>query len=91
MNSLVLYFDAKTHDIQKREVTTKREIETEHIRFLAFRDIREGATLQRVILGRLGCTLLSYMMAPHGAMYPERELQWLINQERPISKWLSVG
>ena len=33
----------------------KREIEIENICFLGFQDIREGVTLRRVILWRLGC------------------------------------
>ena len=37
---------SKTHDIWERNVTTRREISTEHIHFLGFGDIREGVTLQ---------------------------------------------
>jgi hypothetical protein len=50
LTSLVDYFNAKTCDIWKRNVTTKREFLTEHIHSLGLGDIREGLTLWRVIL-----------------------------------------
>ena len=42
---LLDYFNVKTHDIREGNLTTRREIETEHIFFLGFRGIREGVTL----------------------------------------------
>ena len=36
-------------------MTTRRKILIEHIHSLGFEDIREGVTLQRVTLQRLGC------------------------------------
>ena len=42
---------SKTHDIKEGYVTIRSEIYIENICFLRFRDIREGVTLRRLILG----------------------------------------
>jgi hypothetical protein len=43
------YFMSKTCDIWEVNVTTRRDIQTENICFLGFRDTREGVTLRRDI------------------------------------------
>ena len=53
--SLVDYFNAKTHNIWEGNVTTRRETESEHIGSLGFGNIKEGVTLQRVILWKSRC------------------------------------
>jgi hypothetical protein len=53
--SLVDYFNVRTHDIWEKNVTTRRDIWIENIRFLGFRHITEGVTLWRLTLHRLGC------------------------------------
>ena len=58
----MVYFIVRVCDVWEGNVTTRREIYTEHICSLGFRDIREGAALQRVMLGRLGCGLQSVLM-----------------------------
>ena len=50
------YVCVKTHDIWEENVM-RREIKTEHICTLGFWDKREGVTLQRMTLHRLGCIL----------------------------------
>ena len=49
------YFNAEIHDIWEGNMTTRREIKTKNNCSLEFWDIREGVTLRRMILGRLGC------------------------------------
>jgi hypothetical protein len=45
VDSLVDYLNVKSYDLQEVNVTTRREIYHEHIRFLVFPYIKEGVTL----------------------------------------------
>jgi hypothetical protein len=48
LNSLIDYDNVKTHDIWEKNMTTRREIHTEHIHSLGFEDRREAVTLWRL-------------------------------------------
>ena len=56
LNSLVVYFNVKTHDTWEGNVTIRNEIQIKNIRSLGFWDLREGMTLRRLILLSLECT-----------------------------------
>ena len=47
LNSLVDYFNVRTHDIWEGNVTTRREILPKNICSSWFQDIREGVTARR--------------------------------------------
>ena len=49
LNSLVVYFNVKTHDVWEGDMPTRSEIQTKKIYSLRFWDIREGVTLRRLI------------------------------------------
>ena len=56
LNSLMVCFNVKTCVIYgSGNVITRSEIFIQNIRSLGFRDIREGVTLRRLILGSLEC------------------------------------
>ena len=48
LNSLVVNFNVKPHDVWEGDMTTRSEIENIHS--LGFRDIRAGVTLRRLTL-----------------------------------------
>jgi hypothetical protein len=61
--------NVETHDVWNGNVTTTKEVQTKHIHFLGFGDIREKMTLQNVILRRLRCMLLKkHIDMSHGAI-----------------------
>ena len=63
MNSLVVYFNIKTHNTCEGNVITRREISIESIRSRGSRETREATTLRRLILWRLEC------MCVYGEVY----------------------
>ena len=55
---LVIYFNVKTRDIWKGNLTTRSEVYTENLCSRWFQDIRKGVTLRRLILQSLEYALL---------------------------------
>jgi hypothetical protein len=47
---LGVYFNVKTHNIGEEYMVTKSEIQTKNIRSLGLRELREGLTLNSLIL-----------------------------------------
>ena len=46
LNPLVVYFDVNTHYIWKGNMITRREISSENIHSLGFRDMKKGVALR---------------------------------------------
>jgi hypothetical protein len=61
----MVYYNIKTYDIREENVTTRREISIEIIRSRAFRDIREGVGLRRLMLQSLECNVMLAMSTSH--------------------------
>ena len=59
VNSLVDWLNVKTCDIWEENVTIRKEVKTEHILSIGFRDIIEGVSLQMLGCVRIGSRLSS--------------------------------